>query len=77
MAKYSLTYGLPELRETIEQKLARDGMYYDFENEVIVTAGSIEGITAALISIIMLMAILFYPFCAIIQIDGYTMLSGD
>src|SRR3989344_1719807 len=52
VAKYSLTYGLPELRETIEQKLARDGMYYDFENEVIVTAGSIEGITAALISII-------------------------
>lgn len=52
VAKYSLTCGLPELRETIEQKLAEDGMYYDFEKEIIVTAGSIEAITASLISII-------------------------
>ncbi len=52
VAKYSLTYGLPELRETIEQKLAESGMYYDFEKEIIVTAGSIEAITASLISII-------------------------
>jgi aminotransferase len=52
VAKYSLTYGLFELRETIEQKLAEDGMYYDFEKEIIAVAGSIEGITAALISII-------------------------
>ncbi len=52
VAKYSLTYGLPELRETIEQKLAEEGMYYDFEKEIIVTAGSIEAIIAALISII-------------------------
>ncbi|MBN2197972.1 pyridoxal phosphate-dependent aminotransferase [Candidatus Wolfebacteria bacterium] len=50
--KYSLTYGLPELRETIEQKLAEDKMYYDYEKEIIATAGSIEGITATLISII-------------------------
>ncbi|MEK7162849.1 MAG: pyridoxal phosphate-dependent aminotransferase [Patescibacteria group bacterium] len=52
VAKYSLTYGLPELRETIEQKLAEDGMYYDFEKEIIATAGSIEAITATLIAII-------------------------
>jgi aminotransferase len=52
VARYSLTYGLPELRETIEQKLAEQGMYYDFEKEIIATAGSIEAITAALISII-------------------------
>jgi len=52
VAKYSLTYGLPELRETIEQKLAEEDMYYDFEKEIIVTAGSIEAITASLISII-------------------------
>jgi aspartate/methionine/tyrosine aminotransferase len=52
VAKYSLTYGLPELRETIEQKLAEENMYYDFEKEIIVTAGSIEAITASLISII-------------------------
>lgn len=52
VAKYSLAYGLFELRETIEQKLAEDGMYYDFEKEIIAVAGSIEGITATLISII-------------------------
>ena len=52
MAKYSLTCGLSELRETIEQKLAEDEMYYDFEKEIIVTAGSIEAITSALIAII-------------------------
>lgn len=52
VAKYSLTYGLFELRETIEQKLAENGMYYDFEKEIIAIAGSIEGITATLISII-------------------------
>jgi aminotransferase len=52
VAKYSLTYGLSELRETIEQKLAEDNMFYDFEKEIIVVAGSIEGITAALIAII-------------------------
>ncbi len=52
VAKYSLTYGLPELRETIEQKLAEDGMYYDFEKEIIATAGSIEAIMATLIAII-------------------------
>ena len=52
VAKYSLTYGLPELRETIEQKLAEEKMYYDFEKEIIVTTGSIEAITASLISII-------------------------
>lgn len=50
--KYSLTYGLPELRETIEQKLAEEKMYYDYEKEIIATSGSIEGITATLISII-------------------------
>lgn len=52
VAKYSLTYGLPELRETIEQKLAEKGMYYDFEKEIIASAGSIEAITASLITII-------------------------
>lgn len=51
-AKYSLTYGLPELRETIEQKLAEDGMYYDFEHEIIATAGAIEALAAALIATI-------------------------
>lgn len=52
VAKYSLTYGLLELRETIEQKLAEDNMFYDFEKEIVAVAGSIEGITASLIAII-------------------------
>lgn len=52
VAKYSLTYGLPELRETVEQKLAENKMFYDFEKEIIATCGSIEGIAASLISII-------------------------
>ncbi|MEK9154889.1 MAG: pyridoxal phosphate-dependent aminotransferase [Patescibacteria group bacterium] len=52
VAKYSLTYGLPELRETIEQSLANDGMYYDFEKEIIAVAGSIEAIMASLIAVI-------------------------
>lgn len=52
VAKYSLTYGLPELRETIEQKLAEERMYYDFEHEIIVTAGAIEALAAALIATI-------------------------
>lgn len=50
-AKYSLSPGLPELRELIEVSLARENMFYDFEKEIIVTAGSIEGITATIMSI--------------------------
>lgn len=52
VAKYSLTMGIPELRETIEQKLAEDHMFYDFEKEIIATAGSIEAITATFITLI-------------------------
>jgi aminotransferase len=51
VAKYSLSPGLSELRELIETKLAEAGMFYDFEKEIIVTAGSIEGITATLFAI--------------------------
>lgn len=63
-AKYSLTYGLPELRETIEQKLAEERMYYDFEKEIIVTAGAIEALAATLTAIITLKkneVVLFSP----------------
>lgn len=52
VAKYSLSPGLPELRESIEQSLANDGMYYDFDSEIVVTAGAIEAITATLIAIL-------------------------
>ncbi|MDQ1283907.1 MAG: Aminotransferase [Patescibacteria group bacterium] len=51
VAKYSLSPGLPELRELIEVKLAEENMFYDFEKEILVTAGSIEGITATILAI--------------------------
>ena len=51
VAKYSLSPGLPELRELIELSLARDNMYYDWQREILVTAGTIEGITAAILAI--------------------------
>jgi aminotransferase len=51
VAKYSLSPGLPELRELIEYNLALENMYYDWQNEIIVTAGSIEALTATLLTI--------------------------
>ncbi len=51
VAKYSLSPGLPELREQIEISLSHDDIFYDWETEIIVTAGSIEGITASLLAI--------------------------
>ncbi len=50
-AKYSLSPGLPELRELIEISLAKENMFYDWQKEIIVTAGSIEGITATILTI--------------------------
>lgn len=51
VAKYSLSPGIPELRELIEMKLANDNMFYDWENEILITAGSIEGITATILAL--------------------------
>ena len=51
VAKYSLSPGISELRELIEVKLAEQNMFYDFEKEILITAGSIEGITATLMAI--------------------------
>jgi len=51
VSKYSLSPGLPELRELIELSLARDNMTYDWESEIVVTAGTIEGITASILAI--------------------------
>lgn len=48
--KYSLTNGLTELREEISYSLAGEGLAYDPDSEIIVTAGSIEGITAAVLA---------------------------
>lgn len=53
VAKYSLSPGLPELRELIEYRLREENMYYDWENEIIVTAGSIQGITATILALTM------------------------
>ncbi|MFA6193585.1 MAG: pyridoxal phosphate-dependent aminotransferase [Parcubacteria group bacterium] len=52
VAKYSLAPGLLELREVITQKIEQENKFYDFEEEVIVTAGSIEAITATMLAIL-------------------------
>ncbi len=49
---YSLSPGLLELREAIEYSLSKEDINYDFEKEIIITAGSIEGITASLLALI-------------------------
>lgn len=49
-SRYSLTPGLPKLREAIAEALLRDGMRYDPENEIIVSCGSIEAISATLLA---------------------------
>lgn len=48
--KYSLTSGLPELREEISSNLKSFDLKYDPDSEIIVTAGSIEGITASILA---------------------------
>ncbi|MCS6926242.1 MAG: aminotransferase class I/II-fold pyridoxal phosphate-dependent enzyme [Candidatus Binatia bacterium] len=50
-AKYSLTPGLPYLRELIAESLLREGMHYDPESEILVTCGSIEAIAATLLTL--------------------------
>lgn len=50
-AKYSLSPGLPELRELIAESLLREGMHYDADSEIIVTCGSIEGIASTLLTL--------------------------
>lgn len=52
VSKYSLSPGILELREAIEVDLAKREIHYDFENEIIVTAGAIEAITATLLTIL-------------------------
>jgi len=49
-ARYSVSPGLPQLREAIAEALQRDGMAYDPDREVLVTVGSIEGIAATLLA---------------------------
>ena len=49
-ARYSVSPGLPQLREAIAESLQRDGMRYDPDREVLVTVGSIEAIAATLLA---------------------------
>lgn len=51
-ACYSLSSGLLELREAIEYDLAKQNIFYDFEREIIVTAGSIGAILVTLLAIL-------------------------
>lgn len=51
-SRYSLTPGLPKLREAIAEALLREGMRYDPETEIIVSCGSIEAISATLLAAI-------------------------
>jgi aminotransferase len=49
---YSPTSGLPELKEEISKKLLRDNNIVAKPSEIIVTVGAIEGLSAALMSVI-------------------------
>ncbi|MCB0311061.1 MAG: pyridoxal phosphate-dependent aminotransferase, partial [Bdellovibrionales bacterium] len=49
--KYSLTSGLSELREEIALGLSSEGLLYDPDGEILVTAGSIEAITASILAL--------------------------
>jgi aminotransferase len=51
VAKYSLSPGLTELRELVAESLQREGMRYDPDGEILITAGSIEAISASLIAL--------------------------
>ncbi|MDH4121760.1 MAG: aminotransferase class I/II-fold pyridoxal phosphate-dependent enzyme [Deltaproteobacteria bacterium] len=50
-AKYSLPLGLRALRERVAVSLADQGMHYDPDSEIIITAGAIEAISATLLAL--------------------------
>jgi aminotransferase len=50
--KYSLVAGLPELRSAISQSLKSKGMVYSPDNEIIVTVGTIEALSAVCLSLL-------------------------
>jgi aminotransferase len=49
-ARYSVTPGLPRLREALAEALLGEGMKYDPDREILVTVGSIEAIAATLLA---------------------------
>ena len=50
-AQYSLTPGLPQLRECVAESLLREGMHYDPDQEIIISSGSSEAIAATLLTL--------------------------
>ena len=50
--RYSVTPGLLRLREAIAERLGGEGIRYDPDGEIIITAGSIEAIAASLLALI-------------------------
>ena len=50
--KYSPGAGIPELRKEISRQLAREGMDYDAEGEILVTAGAIEALSAVFLALL-------------------------
>lgn len=51
-ARYTLSPGLPALRELLSEVLRREGMSYDADSEIIVTCGSIEAVSASLLALL-------------------------
>ena len=49
--KYSAVAGLPELRELISNKLKENGMIYRAEDEIIVTAGAMQALSATIFAL--------------------------
>ena len=52
LSRYSLSPGLPNLREAVADALAKDGMLYDPDGEILITCGSIEAIAATLLAVL-------------------------
>lgn len=51
VSKYSLSPGMPALRELFEVHLSKENMFYDWETEILVTVGAIEALTATILTI--------------------------
>lgn len=51
-SKYSLNYGLTELRMLIQEDLKANNMYYNWQDEIIVTSGAAQAISATLLAIL-------------------------
>lgn len=52
LAKSSFPAGLLELREAIEHDLSKKNIFYDFEDEIIITTGSSEAVNVTLLALL-------------------------